>query len=305
MIRVRRAAPVSTAVVFETAPSRGPSRNGERAADVPHHPWRWCSRTWGGRARDGSRPRDAAATQCARGASASRGGQSRQVVRFAARLTCAVLSYQDGALDSGLAAAAGPTRCRSLYVGSEAAASVPQLASRRSPSADGEPGSAWYVMKAQPRPVPLGGRELAPVAEVGRRGPSGSRRGSATRQLLGDIFGSANTSHGCVGLQDVEGANDPNTPGAWSYDDPSSVTWSSSRTPATRPSPRTTASTAGTWTGPSGRRVRRSDRFRVRTTAPAAPHRGGRRCLVSGGVSRCSSSPGAGRAPACRRGRPG
>ncbi|MCT7353272.1 Ig-like domain-containing protein [Streptomyces sp. 15-116A] len=32
------------------------------------------------------------------------------------------------------------------------------------------------------------------------------------------IFGSANTSHGCVGLQDVKGANDPNTPGAWFYD---------------------------------------------------------------------------------------
>ncbi|MFI9824620.1 Ig-like domain-containing protein [Streptomyces sp. NPDC052013] len=32
------------------------------------------------------------------------------------------------------------------------------------------------------------------------------------------IFGSVNTSHGCVGLQDVKGANDPNTPGAWFYD---------------------------------------------------------------------------------------
>ncbi|MET7292012.1 Ig-like domain-containing protein [Streptomyces griseoloalbus] len=32
------------------------------------------------------------------------------------------------------------------------------------------------------------------------------------------IFGSVNTSHGCVGLQDAKGANDPNMPGAWFYD---------------------------------------------------------------------------------------
>ncbi|MFV0133977.1 L,D-transpeptidase [Streptomyces sp. HMX87] len=32
------------------------------------------------------------------------------------------------------------------------------------------------------------------------------------------IFGNANTSHGCVGLADVKGADDPNTPGAWFYD---------------------------------------------------------------------------------------
>ncbi|GHH90012.1 L,D-transpeptidase [Streptomyces capillispiralis] len=32
------------------------------------------------------------------------------------------------------------------------------------------------------------------------------------------IFGSVNTSHGCVGLQDAKGADDPNTPGAWFYD---------------------------------------------------------------------------------------
>ncbi|MFJ3822628.1 L,D-transpeptidase [Streptomyces nodosus] len=32
------------------------------------------------------------------------------------------------------------------------------------------------------------------------------------------VFGSVNTSHGCVGLQDKKGANDPNTPGAWFYD---------------------------------------------------------------------------------------
>lgn len=31
------------------------------------------------------------------------------------------------------------------------------------------------------------------------------------------IFGNANTSHGCVGLQDKQGADDPNTPGAWFY----------------------------------------------------------------------------------------
>ncbi|MEZ3182393.1 L,D-transpeptidase family protein [Streptomyces pimonensis] len=31
------------------------------------------------------------------------------------------------------------------------------------------------------------------------------------------IFGSANTSHGCVGLSDTKGANDPSTPGAWFY----------------------------------------------------------------------------------------
>ncbi|MFI2375269.1 Ig-like domain-containing protein [Streptomyces sp. NPDC018964] len=32
------------------------------------------------------------------------------------------------------------------------------------------------------------------------------------------IFGSVNTSHGCVGLSDTKGANDPSTPGAWFYD---------------------------------------------------------------------------------------
>ncbi|GAA2320968.1 Ig-like domain-containing protein [Streptomyces kunmingensis] len=31
------------------------------------------------------------------------------------------------------------------------------------------------------------------------------------------IFGSANTSHGCVGLADAKGANDSSTPGAWFY----------------------------------------------------------------------------------------
>ena len=31
------------------------------------------------------------------------------------------------------------------------------------------------------------------------------------------IFGSVNTSHGCVGLSDTKGAKDPNTPGAWFY----------------------------------------------------------------------------------------
>ncbi|WP_407566310.1 Ig-like domain-containing protein [Streptomyces sp. 184] len=32
------------------------------------------------------------------------------------------------------------------------------------------------------------------------------------------VFGSANTSHGCVGLFDKQGANDPGTDGAWFYD---------------------------------------------------------------------------------------
>ncbi|MFD5149350.1 Ig-like domain-containing protein [Streptomyces sp. NPDC058401] len=32
------------------------------------------------------------------------------------------------------------------------------------------------------------------------------------------VFGSANTSHGCVGLNDAKGANDPNQPAAWFYD---------------------------------------------------------------------------------------
>ncbi len=32
------------------------------------------------------------------------------------------------------------------------------------------------------------------------------------------IFGSANTSHGCVGLSDTKGADDPGTAGAWFYD---------------------------------------------------------------------------------------
>ncbi|MEV6397739.1 Ig-like domain-containing protein [Streptomyces sp. NPDC051907] len=32
------------------------------------------------------------------------------------------------------------------------------------------------------------------------------------------IFGSVNTSHGCVGLNDAKGAGDPNQPGAWFFD---------------------------------------------------------------------------------------
>ncbi|OKK20848.1 hypothetical protein AMK16_10560 [Streptomyces sp. CB00455] len=32
------------------------------------------------------------------------------------------------------------------------------------------------------------------------------------------IFGSVNTSHGCVGLNDAKGAGDPNQPAAWFYD---------------------------------------------------------------------------------------
>jgi lipoprotein-anchoring transpeptidase ErfK/SrfK len=31
------------------------------------------------------------------------------------------------------------------------------------------------------------------------------------------VFGSANTSHGCVGLEDARGAGDPSTPAAWFY----------------------------------------------------------------------------------------
>ncbi|KRV47191.1 hypothetical protein AQ490_09325 [Wenjunlia vitaminophila] len=31
------------------------------------------------------------------------------------------------------------------------------------------------------------------------------------------VFGNTNTSHGCVGLEDVKGAGDPNTAGAWFY----------------------------------------------------------------------------------------
>ncbi|WP_255951295.1 L,D-transpeptidase [Streptomyces odontomachi] len=31
------------------------------------------------------------------------------------------------------------------------------------------------------------------------------------------VFGSVNTSHGCVGLEDKKGANDPNMPAAWFY----------------------------------------------------------------------------------------
>ncbi|MEW1751120.1 Ig-like domain-containing protein [Streptomyces angustmyceticus] len=32
------------------------------------------------------------------------------------------------------------------------------------------------------------------------------------------VFGAANTSHGCIGLEDVKGAKDPNTPAAWFFD---------------------------------------------------------------------------------------
>ncbi|MFC7217298.1 Ig-like domain-containing protein [Streptomyces polyrhachis] len=33
-----------------------------------------------------------------------------------------------------------------------------------------------------------------------------------------DVFGNVNTSHGCVGLRDVQGAGDASTPGAWFYE---------------------------------------------------------------------------------------
>ncbi|GEC10501.1 lipoprotein [Streptomyces spinoverrucosus] len=32
------------------------------------------------------------------------------------------------------------------------------------------------------------------------------------------VFGSANTSHGCIGLNDVQGGKDPSTPAAWFFD---------------------------------------------------------------------------------------
>lgn len=32
------------------------------------------------------------------------------------------------------------------------------------------------------------------------------------------VFGSVNTSHGCVGLNDVKGAGDPNQPAAWLFE---------------------------------------------------------------------------------------
>lgn len=32
------------------------------------------------------------------------------------------------------------------------------------------------------------------------------------------VFGTANTSHGCIGLSDTKGGKDPNTPAAWFYD---------------------------------------------------------------------------------------
>lgn len=35
----------------------------------------------------------------------------------------------------------------------------------------------------------------------------------------GDVFGNENTSHGCVGLQDVQGADDPEQDGAWFYEE--------------------------------------------------------------------------------------
>ncbi|MGP3967007.1 L,D-transpeptidase [Streptomyces sp. 6N223] len=34
----------------------------------------------------------------------------------------------------------------------------------------------------------------------------------------GGVFGNDNTSHGCVGLADIRGADDPNTDGAWFYE---------------------------------------------------------------------------------------
>ncbi|MEV4431868.1 Ig-like domain-containing protein [Streptomyces sp. NPDC049555] len=33
----------------------------------------------------------------------------------------------------------------------------------------------------------------------------------------GGVFGVTNTSHGCIGLEDKQGADDPNTPGAWFF----------------------------------------------------------------------------------------
>lgn len=68
-----------------------------------------------------------------------------------------------------------------------------------------------------------------------------------------EIFGSTNTSHGCVGLADVQARATPSRTPPGSTTSPCSATWSSSSTRPTRPSSPTTASTAGTWTGTSGR----------------------------------------------------
>ena len=64
-----------------------------------------------------------------------------------------------------------------------------------------------------------------------------------------DTFGTANVSHGCVGLRDVKGGSCGHPGGLVLRPHARSATWSRSSTARTRRSLRTTGSAAGTWAG--------------------------------------------------------
>ena len=60
-----------------------------------------------------------------------------------------------------------------------------------------------------------GGRSGDAIVPPGYTDSGTFAHGNYWRPL--SVFGSQNTSHGCVGLHDVKGGGDPNTPAAWFY----------------------------------------------------------------------------------------
>lgn len=90
-------------------------------------------------------------------------------------------------------------------------------------------------------------------------------------------FGSQGTSHGCVGLADAQGAQGA-TPAKWFYDNSLIGDVVIVKNSPTRPSRRTTGSTAGTWRGASGSRAAPPD------------HRGQHRLIAAGGRLAASTS---------------
>jgi hypothetical protein len=99
---------------------------------------------------------------------------------------------------------------------------------RTLPASLGAPGHTTYngkmVIMEQDRTVNMDSRtvglgnayNIPDVPHAQRLTPSGTFiHGNYWRPL--SVFGSEDTSHGCVGLHDVQGGGDPSTPAAWFY----------------------------------------------------------------------------------------
>jgi lipoprotein-anchoring transpeptidase ErfK/SrfK len=97
------------------------------------------------------------------------------------------------------------------------------------PASLGDPGHTTYngkmvieekdpVVDMDSRTVGLGNAyNIKDVPHAMRLSDSGTfSHGNYWRPV--SVFGHQNTSHGCVGLHDVKGGGDPNTPAAWFYD---------------------------------------------------------------------------------------